>query len=86
MNGLKPLNKYSINVRTLKDIGFNPHGQDMAFPDYVGELRNAAKEWVLGLQESIGDSTGDYTDVENIEREAQIEWIETFFNLEDENE
>ena len=77
-------------LKTLKDFGDEPC-MDVAPGNSEGrkrlkeELRDAAQEWVLDLQESIGGSTGDYTDVEDMEREAQIEWIETFFNLEDDD-
>ena len=77
-------------LKTLKDVLFHLSGV-INYPDeerdiiMVG-LRVAAREWRLDLRMSIGDSIGDYTDVENIERTAQIEWIETFFNLEDEDE
>ena len=65
-------------LKTLKDLAeLSVNGLE--------ELREEAKKWLLDLQESIGSSIGDYTDVENVERAAQIEWIETFFNLEDEN-
>jgi hypothetical protein len=95
MSGLKTLKDIMIEqsggarVYPMIKEGKIPNTSDKIYLDAIGvigiKLKEAAKEWLLDLQESIGDSTGDYTDVENMEREAQIEWIETFFNLEDDD-
>ena len=76
-----------MTLKTLKDFADEPcqEGSTWGWKLLKKELRDAAKERVLHLEESTGDSTGDYTDIEDIEREAQIEWIETFFDLEDED-
>jgi hypothetical protein len=73
-------------LKTLKDIPrptFPLHGsrlQAHAHDNYVKDLKEAAKEWVQGLKDSLAEGPAE---VHIMKRDAEIEWIKHFFDLEE---
>jgi hypothetical protein len=78
-----------MTLKTLKDISKPTvplHGsryQAQAHDNYVEQLREAAKEWVQALKDTLAEGL---VEEHIMKRDAKIEWIKYFFNLEDDDE